>query len=219
MLKRYLVKLSVLGLLLTSAPSFAALVLYTDRTAWEEAVVNFETEDFNSYTSDTNFGDSSLVFDDFTLSASTGDVTEALIDLPDYESNPGSGDIDGTARVNSNGLDVEDFISLTFDIDLVAFAFDTVNYDINNDRLGAFIGINSIGVFPAERDMTGFIGVIATGGMTFNSIDLVPLQDSSTFNAFDNVSYAAKVEKVSAPAAALLLGGALAMIRLRRKNK
>ncbi|MEO0531887.1 MAG: hypothetical protein AAF266_15130 [Planctomycetota bacterium] len=169
--------------------SQAELSIFTDRSAWESAVGQFQTEDFNSITTDTEIPADGLSFDALTISHEGSFNQPPLIDLLPYEYSPGSGDIDGSARVNIAGMFSGASMTIEFDTPVIAAGFDTVNYDVGDEEVEAFVGVTSIGSFPELRDQTGFIGVISTGELFESIVIRHTPGDNDTFNAFDNVSF------------------------------
>jgi hypothetical protein len=220
MLKALTRKLITVCLLVSAANASATLLFFTDRAAWETAVGTFETEDFNSFLADTDFTNSTLLFDDFSLVSGALNLGNYLIDVTSFESNPGTADIDGSPRVNINGAEEADFLTIQFNFNVFAAGFDTVNYDIDNDLSGAFAGITSLGIFPSTRGETGFIGVIDSSGNNISSIDIVSLSTSRTFNALDNISYAqSDSTSISTPGTLAIFSISLCAFALRRRTK
>ncbi len=176
--------------IISAGQSQAALLTFTDRIAFQTAVGNLTTENFNSIISDSLFTDSNISFSDLAI-RSTGSASSAiLVDVLAYQFNPGTADIDGTARVNLGGLLDASVVSIDFNSPVRAVGFDTINYDIDNDNAQAFVGATLIGDFPTLRGQTGFIGVLGTAGDTISSIEIRRAAGANeTFNAFDNVSF------------------------------
>ena len=213
---------AVLGLMAGAAgQAQAAFVLFTDRPSFQAAVGSLTTENFNSIITDTVFTNSTLSFPGLTLRSTGGATADILVDVPPYEFNPGSANIDGTARVNLGGLRPgSSVVSILFNAPVSAVGFDTVNYDIDNDTAQAFVGSTLIGSFPPASNLTGFIGVLDTSGATISSVDIRTSAAGNAFNAFDNVSFATGGAAVPEPSSLVLVAIAgLAGIGAARRRR
>lgn len=209
-------------LVATAGQVQAGLITFTNRAAWESAVGSFTTERFNSITADTYFQGTSLSFPDLTL-LHLGNGT-ALVDAQPYESNPGLADIDGTPRVNLNGIGQSATVSILFNSPVSAVGFDTVNYDVDNDFVQAYVGSTLVGNFPPFRDQAGFLGVLETSGNLITRIDITT-PFANTYNAFDNVSFGtSQISTVPEPSSIAVFGigacvAGVGVARRRRREK
>ncbi|MEM8779788.1 MAG: PEP-CTERM sorting domain-containing protein [Cyanobacteria bacterium P01_G01_bin.49] len=210
--------------MVAEANKASAFTIFTDRASWEAEVSSFTTETFNSFTSDTSVTEET-VFSGFSITSNEGTVSGAtradlLVDVPSFAYNPGTADIDSSARLNIGGLSNTRTINLDFDSSINAFGFDTVNYDIDDDRLEVLInGTDILGLFPELRDGTGFIGVVSSDDIDFAQLRVLS-GDGVTFNALDNVSIGpAAVPEPTSVIGLLALGALGGATSLKGKQK
>lgn len=200
-------------LLAYSGHAAAALLLFNDRTAWQTAVgTSTSSEDFNSVVTDTEFWSADLTVGLVTLSSNAGtnpvfDNDEALVNVSPF--GPGSGGIDGTALVDSLGLDGGEYIEITVPTLSTAFGFDFENYDGGgaNDGLEILVNGMSVATLGAGSGFLGFttdMGAFDTVRFLSNSTDG---PENGTFNAIDNIEWNSVT--VPEPATTALMGLAL----------
>lgn len=215
--------LSTCTVLLSCVNNFAnALTFqtYSDRASWLAAIGGTTTtENFNSFTADTPFGGSSITAGSLLLRSNGNASLDALIDIPSYRSLATG--IDGTPLLNLNGLTPNENVTIQLPDLSSAFGFDFENYDINGDAASIIISGQTVGNITPTRFAKGFFGVVATDGL-FNQVKFNASPSglgSGTFNAIDNIEYAAAAP-VPEPSAllGLVVFGVGATLRRRKER-
>lgn len=194
--------------------SAASFTIFTDRTAFENAVGSgLTTETFNSATSDISFGGSSTTFGQLTLAADRPSPPFNLIDSP-----PVSGAIGGDGSAAVSFFTTSSFgASISFDAPVTAFGADFFSF--NDDYLRTEISILGDYFNPGVSSVgsLSFFGVISD--QAFSAVLFAGI-DNDVFG-MDNVSFNSSISVVPLPAALPLMAGALAIIGLfgwRRKS-
>jgi len=207
------------ALLGCAAQASAGYVVYNSRAAFLAAVGGATSaENFNSVAADTAFGGASLNVGLITLSSNAGinptfNNPEALVDLSAFGPGAGGG-IDGTALVNSQGLDRGEYIDMAVANAINAFGFDYQNYDGSGDALSVLIGADVVTSLAG----TGFLGIISDA--SFNSVRFLSSSGdgaaNGTFSNLDNVVFG---NRVPAPGTLALAGLALAAAGLASRRR
>jgi hypothetical protein len=168
----------------TFAPANAGISFYSNRTSWETAIGSPGfTENFESFAADVDFsfGTTSLP-NGFSLSHIGSNNFRNLIDVPPIgfgnESNGTS-----SASIYVNGDPPVDTVTITLDINAVAFGFDLS--DVSGG--GGEGSILSLSGSPAANatsmniasGVSGFYGFIANGGDFINTAQLKGQGNSS----------------------------------------
>lgn len=207
----------------------AGIMVFTDRAAFQANTTGNVIEDFNSITTDTGFVSADLTVGSLTLSSDGGASIfgpQALVDVSPYV-NAASG-IDGTAMINSRGLDAGQSITISLPGNFSAFGFDFENYDLNLEGLEVVIGSTTVASIPATR--SGFIGIVDNMGGLFSQVKLVSVSTETdansggTFNAIDNVEWGMPASAAVVPEASSLIvwvvgSAGLCGFCLRRKRR
>lgn len=195
-------------------PALGQVQVFTDRAAWEAAVGDFVTEDFNAISpfvfSDGQTLDTGLLEITRDGSANGGDGV--------LEIEPGGnfGDLDGTNFISGEtGITPHETVRIAADLPMVAFGADWFS-PFSGDGIGLKAGDDVVLLDSITGFNTGFVGIVAIGNASFNEIQIVGTVDDVSFQELwsaDNFSFAV----VPAPASAALLGlGGLAAARRRR---
>ena len=201
----------------------AELVVYTDRSEWLAAVSGTPTlEDFNSRTTDFDFGGGTLTVGDVTLSSNADQAFEAKFQGPTTPFPTGF--VDGsTSFFAARGLDLptDEFISISIPASS-AVAFEYNNFDTSGGssptdslRLSVVGTPGGDGVFDLERNTNAttdgtlhFVGIVDTSQTTFTELRLSTFPGatggSGVFIGFDNVEYG--ISAIPEPLAPLTLG-------------
>ena len=196
--------LAILGVLLMAAPSWAAVLTFTNQASWESALAGVATlEDFEGATADVLFG---LAYQpttspngDLGLQANANFDNNASIDISPYISN-GAG-VNGNVAINlrfldqGNNTNSQETVIVTLPTGISAFGFEYNNYDNQSDgTFLSFDGTNGERVAAFNSTLDGFFGVIDTGAaatissFTFTA-DPTTGTGTSAFNSFDDVRY------------------------------
>ena len=196
----------------------AAPITYSDRATFQAAAGVTTLETFNSIAADTEFHSADLLVGSLTLSSNAGinpvfNNDEALVNVSPF--GPGSAGIDGTALVDSLGLDGGEFIEIALSGPVTAFGFDFENYDGSGDALQVVIDGNVVTTLVG----TGFFGFI-DGAAPFSSVVFRSLSqdgaENGTFTALDNVEFSSSVPE---PATLLLSGAGIGVAAYRRRRR
>lgn len=200
----------LLGLFLSIAfASFnanAAVVIFTDRMAWEAAAGSFSEENFNSYTNGVSYEFSPIDVGDFTVSVSGSTYGSSWHFIgPAFNAN----DVNGTGQLNIATGDLGG-TNLAFDKLITGFG---ANWSgVSNDRTTSIIIGNEVIDLPNING--GFFGFISD--VAFTSVDFVLTSGAADGFAIDNVVYS----PVPLPAAAWLFGsGLLGLVGMSRRKK
>ncbi len=205
-----------------SASAPAALVLYTDRAAWEAALAGAPVlEDFNSITTDTLIPVGSTTIGTITITRDTGFQSDPLFDVPtiEYNPDPPSG-IDGTTAINLAGISPSGVLDFVLPVSASAFGIDTNNFDIDNDPAWLSIDGFDIGQIPLLRGQLGFIGVIATTADDYFTTVSVRGGGLGTYALLDNLAYLpADGSPIPEPGSFVALGGLLGAGLMQRSRR
>ena len=199
----------------------AGILVFSDRASFQANTTDNALEDFNSFTSDTDFAFTDLTTANGLLLSSDGGASvfgeQALIDLPTYVA--GGRGVDGTAMMNSRGLDAGQSITVTLPGTFSAIGFDFDNYDRELEGLNLVIDGNTLATIPSTTAV-GFLGIVDTMG-SFSQVQFVSAstQDPSqgVFNGIDNIEWGNSA--VPEPSSIALLGVAAAVTGFRRKRR
>ena len=191
-----------------STRSFAALLTFTDRAAWEASVGAFTEETFDSFTADQSFNNGASVdVGDFTLTgfgdATLGATVFNFIDAAPFDpSRPSpSGTTDLVVRVVDANFNFPPSPPGPVGFDIV---FDRPQRAWGADfgTTGSALRVNVDGVEAGLAVDDGFFGFVDTAG-TFTTIRIdTPLDAGGAVSTADRFVYA---EPVPEPAALLLL--------------
>lgn len=232
---------AIVGVVLMTMPSNAAILTFTDLASWQAAVSSSTLEDFeDAGSSDSLFGLAYLPRTspngDLGLFANANLHDQASIDASPFISS-GAG-INGNVVVNmrlidnGKGTNSQETVIVTLPAGISAFAFEYNNYDFQGDgTFLSFAGTNGQTVAAFNSGVDGFFGVIDTGsGVSISSFSFTgdPAVGSgdSAFNSFDDVRYgvaapplAVGEAAVPEPASIALLGTfCIAVLSLRRRT-
>ena len=205
--------LTALSVAFGATSANAATVIFTDRTAFESAVLGLNTFDFNSSTLNLNL-DAGVDFGAFTISQTTAGGSA-------YIRGPGTlGDVNGTRFVqfndNSSGTVP---LMINFDDPVHALGFDYHNADTNFD-FHVYLNILGTDYLVASAGASGFFGFISTDTQSVFSFVDFPEAGSGTLG-LDNLSWTT-VAPVPIPGALLLMLSGLGFLGLtgaRRKSQ
>lgn len=193
-----------------AAAATAGVIVYTNRTAWENAVGTVQNVNLNSEPTGvfSNFGSfGSRDFGPFTVSGG---------------SRLRIGVFDGTAATSVDGSNHLAFneqnafstpvVDVAFDSPVAAFAFDWSTTGtpvtqggppVNADGFALLIGGDRFDVTLGGAPATGFFGIVDNMGGTFSSIGIIsddPLHGGlNTGTGFDNVAFAENITAVPEP--------------------
>ena len=192
----------------------AQVQVFTDRTAWEAAVGDFQTEPFNDI-------DPFVFADQQTLDTGLLQITrDGSANGADgvLEIEPGGnfGDLDGTNFISGEtGASPHETVRITADLPFVAFSADWFS-PFSGDGIVLQAGDNLVPLDSITGiSETGFIGIVALSG-SFSELQIVGNPADVTVQELwsaDNLSFAV----IPAPASAALLGlGGLTATRRRR---
>ncbi|MEO1535099.1 MAG: PEP-CTERM sorting domain-containing protein [Planctomycetota bacterium] len=193
----------------------AQVQVFTDRAAWEAAVGDFSTEDFN----DINpfvFADQQTL-DTGLLQITRDGSANGADGVLEIEPGGNFGDLDGTNFISGEtGASPHETvrISASSGLPVVAFGADWFS-PFSGDGIALQAGDDVVLLDSITGFNQGFVGIIATSG-SFSEIQIIGTADAVSFQELwsaDNLSFAV----IPAPASAALLGiGGLAASRRRR---
>jgi hypothetical protein len=234
-MRRWLLALAHLLLSFGIASSAgAAIMSYTDRTDWNDAVGgDLFVEDFDDITMDTPFSSSGVDVGPFTIQQGGGNPVLPDVNLIDASpfSFSGNEDVNGSTYalgyVNSTAGTVatSTFIAMLFDVPVAAWGADFANA---NNTLGIDLyliptgaaGMNDWIFYDASAAGTGFFGFADNSGELYAGVAIVAggvdVGGSGERFGFDNVSGATIPEPGTAALLALGLGGLAVAGRRRR---
>lgn len=214
--------LGVLSLLMSSDEAIGGILVFSDRASFRANTTGNALEDFNSVLQDTNFAFTDLIVNDITLSSDGGASPfgeQALIDLPSYVAFANG--VDGTAMVNSRGLDFGQSITITLPGIFSAIGFDFDNYDSQLEGLSVVLNGDTVASIPSTGT-PGFLGIVDTMG-SFSQFQLLSTSNESpasggTFNGIDNLEWGNST--VPEPTSMAVWGmGILGLGALRRRRR
>lgn len=190
--------------------------VFTDRAAWEAAVGDFVTEDFNSINpfifADQQTLDTGLL--QITRDGSANGADGVL------EIEPGGnfGDLDGTNFISGEtGISPHESVRVaaSSELPMIAFGADWFS-PFSGDGIALQAGDDVVLLDSIQGFDSGFVGIIANGAASFSEIQIVGTVDDVSFQELwsaDNFSFAV----IPAPGTAALMGLAgLATVRRRR---
>lgn len=204
----------------------ASLTLYSDRATWASAANPTGSEDFNSFTADTQFRTQSVAVNNMLISGS-GSIynyilavpTQLIIDQQRIDSSPF---ILGHVRTDPNSNTIS---NIRFDFSTPVYAwgadFRGIGNSINNSRINVF-GSNaelqgSIATSSADNSSLQFIGF--TSSAPVESVLIVNTVNSADVFGMDNVQFSitAVPEPTSIAGFGMLTIG-FAVLRLRKSR-
>ncbi|NES04638.1 MAG: PEP-CTERM sorting domain-containing protein [Okeania sp. SIO2F4] len=202
-----LASIAVLSTLSAGIAEAANFTTFTDRADWEAAVGSFSEEDFNDFTTEVSFEQSSLDVGDFTLvGLGSRSFGRNFIDVPPAQFSVFN--IDGTPNVNALAF-FSDATRLDFDSPITAFGADFAAISNGFFTTEFVIGSDAIDIPDTPLGFFGFVS-----DMSFSEI---LFQGTGDGFSFDNVVYG----QVSTPEPASILGllafGAIGGSMLKRK--
>ncbi|MEL6498816.1 MAG: hypothetical protein AAFZ67_13930 [Planctomycetota bacterium] len=193
--------------------AIAQVQVFTDRTAWEAAVGDFQTETFNDI-------DPFVFADQQTLDTGLLQIirdgsANGADGVLEIELGGNFGDLDGTNFISGEtGASPHETVRITADLPFVAFGADWFS-PFSGDGIALQAGDDVVLLDSIAGFDSGFVGIIATSG-SFSELQIVGTVDDVSFQELwsaDNFSFAT----IPAPASAALLGlGGLAAARRRR---
>lgn len=188
--------------------------VFTDRAAWEAAVGDFVTEDFNAIAPQ-------IINDGATLDTGLLQITRdgsanGADGLLEIEPGANFGNVDGTTFISGEtGAEPHETVRISAGAPITAFGADWFS-PFSGDGIAIQAGDDVVLLDSIAGFDIGFVGIIAMGSASFSEIQIVGTADPITFQELwsaDNFSFAV----VPAPASAALLGlGGLAATRRRR---
>jgi len=185
---------AALTLITSSFSASAAVVTYTDRTAFESALTSFSVDDFSGIQPGTHyFADRG----DYTI---TSPKMFGCVNVP-ASCGPAPAGGDGVSLFHYQGLDTFEFTSATN-----GFGFDYIQTQGGDYTLPIINGIQATAY-------AGFFGVISDVAQT-----TFTLNQTSAFLNTDNVTYGT-ISAVPLPAGGLLLISAFAALAGLRRRK
>lgn len=225
-----------LGLALLTSSANATVVQYLDRASWSSAVGAVSgTEDFNGFTSDTQFRTQTVALNGMTVSAGVSQhhgASANIIDVATFEFSDGFA-IDSTPYLladielaESGGELVPINLRFNFNNPLSAWGADLTSFPTASTVLVEVFGPNladpplaSFQYFPSgPGSEIDFFGFHVTDGLLADHI-VFSIGDASGYETFgmDNIAF---VSAVPTPAAAWLFGsGLLGLVGMARRKK
>ncbi|MEL6797182.1 MAG: hypothetical protein AAFO89_10220 [Planctomycetota bacterium] len=191
----------------------AQVQVFTDRSAWEAAVGDFQTETFNDI-------DPFVFADQQTLDTGLLQITRdgsanGADGVLEIELGGNFGDLDGTNFISGEtGASPHETVRISADLPFVAFGADWFS-PFSGDGIALQAGEDVVLLDSITGFDSGFVGIIATSG-SFSGLQIVGTVDDVSLQELwsaDNLSFAV----IPAPASAALLGlGGLTATRRRR---
>jgi len=209
---------------LAPAGSRAAAIFFSDRAAWQAAVVGAPfAEDFQSFGADTSFASSPVALSGMTISREGPEpgVTN-FIDTPPLLFAFGSGTSQAELFTNfEEGVSIGTLVRISFNSANAAFGFDAwAASDFEKSILEVFNGATLLGSQALPGGSGAFLGYILTPGdaatsVRFRSATLIVGTTGEGF-AIDNLAGAAALPEPGTIALTLL--GLIGMAVRRRRN-
>ncbi len=183
---------------LSASPSFAALMVFTDRTAWENAIIGLIIDD---------------PFDNSPISAPTLIFDSGVVSTVANPSQPHS--IESGVFQTGVGFGT-DITTWVFPNETFGFGGDFSQVNINDglEVIGNFNGTGDLVVSISGAlagSTSGFVGIV---GMSSFS-EIIWNAQGPDFWQIDNLAFSAAVP---VPASWLILGLGLAVLRMRRRD-